>query len=434
MIHRFQIEDMIAQDTSGVVFRALDTETGNTVAVRRFFPFGAEGGGLQSGEQTAYQIAVSRLADLRHPALRSIICGGCDPVDGIPFIATEWIEGTSLQSQVEHGPLDPKVASTLLTQALEVCELLSHVLAEEAVWVETDPNSIITGDQASGRPFTFWISPFRWLGGAHENRGFESIASLTKSVMGWNGQIVGDQAGRGLGGWHNWLNTTAATTTLKEARESLAASVGAGPPRPAKRMATRALKTGPRRAPSKKPLWISIVLGLMVISVAGGWYLAHQASPHFPAAAHTRNYPPASARVSERPAEPSAQTDREKASVLTAQKTAASQRDGAITWNDHELLVDRNHSPVTVEGLVHDIEKSSSGKTIYLLFSGNGDRNAARVGLKIGDSPPQPVIEKLTPFLGKTVRVAGSVIVRRVAGLNRPDIMIDDVSAVRLAN
>ena len=91
MTRRFQIEDLTAQDETGVVFRALDTETGATVAVRRFFPFGANGGGLSADEQSAYDIAVGRLAGLNHPAMRAVICGGCDPVDGMPFIATEWV-------------------------------------------------------------------------------------------------------------------------------------------------------------------------------------------------------------------------------------------------------------------------------------------------------------------------------------------------------
>ena len=240
MIRRFQIEDLIVQDPSGVVFRALDTETGRTVAVRRFFPFGADGGGLHADEQTAYVIAVGRLAGLRHPALRSVICGGCDPVDGMPFIATEWIEGESLQPIIERGPLSAEDSTQVIIQALEVCELLSHVLAEEAVWVETELPTIIVGNEPSGRGLTFWISPLKWLGGDHESRGLESIITLTEEIMGWRGQVVSEQAGLGLGAWIKWLRGAVATTTLQEAREMLAASVGAVPPIPAKNLVAQA--------------------------------------------------------------------------------------------------------------------------------------------------------------------------------------------------
>ncbi len=160
---RFHIEDLIVQDASGVVFRAVDTESSSPVAVRRFFPFGPEGGGLHEEEQAAYGVAIKRLAGLSHPALRSVICGGCDPVDGMPFIVTEWVDGESLRPLVDEAPLSVENATELITQALEVCELLSLVLAEDAVWVETDLQSIVLGKDQSGRRFTFWISPLKWL-------------------------------------------------------------------------------------------------------------------------------------------------------------------------------------------------------------------------------------------------------------------------------
>ena len=200
--------------------------------LRRFFPFGANGGGLEPEEVTAYKIAVERLSGLKHPALRSVITGGCDPEDGIPYIVTDWIEGDPLDAIVRHEPLPAAVAAQVLMQALEVSELLSQVLAEEAVWVETDMQSIILGSEASGRGFTFWISPFKWLGGHEQARGLHSIAALTEDVLGWRGQVVGDQAGGGLGAWLKWLHGVADTASLREARENLAAALGEDPPPP----------------------------------------------------------------------------------------------------------------------------------------------------------------------------------------------------------
>jgi hypothetical protein len=90
---RFEIEDIVDQDASGVVFRAVDSSTGREVALRRFFPFGPDGGGLEGDEQLAYGNAVEILTGLQHPGLRAVVGGGCDSVDGLPFIATEWIDG-----------------------------------------------------------------------------------------------------------------------------------------------------------------------------------------------------------------------------------------------------------------------------------------------------------------------------------------------------
>lgn len=435
MIQRFKIEDLILQDTSGVVFRALDTESGKTVAVRRFFPFGANGGGLNADEQTAYTIAVSRLAGLNHPALRSVICGGCDPVDGMPFIATEWIEGKPLLPLIEQGPLSPEVATTLITQALEVCELLSIVLAEEAVWVETDLQTIIVGDATSGRSFTFWISPLKWLGGREESRGLESIVTLTEVVMGWTGQIVNDHAGRGLGGWLKWLRVNAATTTLQEARESLAASVGAEPPMRADNLVTKASKPLAKRASSTPSRWIAILLGLLAVGLAMGWYMKRNPPAESAIAVPVNKHVEPAENASQRAAKLRAMTvkaDQRKDSILAKQEAAAKRRGGAILWDDHELLVENKGNPVIVEGTVRDIYRRGQGKTIYLLFSEIENRDAARAGIRIGDTSPESIIEKLELFRGKKVRVPGTVNLREISGLNRPDIMIDDISAVEV--
>jgi hypothetical protein len=243
VIKRFQIEDLIVQDASGVVFRALDSETGKPVAVRRFFPFGASGGGLLPDEQTAYNIAIGRLSGIKHPALRSVISGGCDPVDGIPYIATEWVDGDSIQGLVDQGTFRAETATELLTQALEVCELLSQVLAEEAVWIETDLQTIIMGNHGSGRRFTFWISPLKWLGSVGDrSTGLLSIVTLAEQIMGWQGRVVHDQAAGGLGGWLKWLRSCAVFTSLREARENLAASVGAEPPPDADKLVAKATR------------------------------------------------------------------------------------------------------------------------------------------------------------------------------------------------
>ena len=281
MIQRFHIEDLIAQDSSGVVFRALDTKTGQPVAVRRFFPFGMDGGGLNAAEQPAYRRALGRLASLNHPALRAVIAGGCDPVDGMPFIATEWIEGAPLQALIAHEPLPAPVATELLTAMLEVCELLSDRLGEEGLWVETDLQTIILGSQRSGRRFTFWISPLTWLGEAQKSCGLTALITLTENLLGWQDRPVSARAGGGLGGWLNWLRHASLTASLHEARAALAAAVVAAPP-----YATRHLVIQPAQRPMPVPapapahgLWV-VNLGLAGVATAlGGWLFVHQHEP-----------------------------------------------------------------------------------------------------------------------------------------------------------
>ena len=469
MIRRFHIEDLIVQDPSGVVFRALDTETGRTVAVRRFFPFGADGGGLHADEQTAYVIGVGRLAGLRHPALRSVICGGCDPVDGMPFIATEWIEGESLQPIIERGPLSAEDATQVIIQALEVCELLSDALAEEAVWVETELPTIIVGNEPSGRGLTFWISPLKWLGGDHQSRGLESIITFTEEIMGWRGQVVSDQAGLGLGAWIKWLRGAAATTTLQEAREMLAASVGAAPPIPAKNLVTqatvsiekvgKAAKVGkvgkPRRANRSWVATFALILGLTLVAagLAGLSIVRHRAKQdtlQIPTPTNLQSAKPEPGKgpqaATAKPAttdEPVNENDRigqlnRRAAELSAQaggggtlaqqQALAGNQGGVVPASSRELLLQNEGKALVIEGVITAIGPSSSGKTIFLWFADKKLKNVARAGTEIADAPPKSVIDKLTPMVGKKVQIGGTVVVRN----NRPDVIFKDVASIKV--
>lgn len=460
MIQRFQIEDLIEQDASGVVFRALDTETGKPVALRRFFPFGADGGGLHDDEQTAYNIALQRLSGLHHPALRSVVSGGCDPIDGIPYIGTEWIEGDSILPLLADGPFSAETATEVLTQALEVCELLSHVLAEEAVWIETDLRTIIVGGEGSGRHFTFWISPLKWLGGAQgQSSDLEGIVTLTEELMGWRGRVVGEQAGRGLGSWVKWLRANAGKTSLHEARENLAAAVGVEPPPPARVLVSKAAQPmlkGARRGASKSPGIIILVIAVIVAATLFWWRTGQSAaasSGEKQSAAEVAAdsaaevaadsagevaADSAAARASRRAAElqaSAALADEQAAAVLGEQQADAAKAGGAIPWDSRELLLARDRQDVVIEGIVHTIHPSSSRKTFYLRFSENPGTNDARAGIEIGGAQEDAFVKTLESFVGKKVRVTGRVIIRRIpVGTERPEVISKEITAIQLAD
>ncbi|MDP3849678.1 MAG: hypothetical protein Q8Q59_04185 [Luteolibacter sp.] len=442
MIRRFEIEDLIVQDLSGVVFRALDTETGRIVALRRFFPFGADGGGLHPDEQTAYNIALGRLAGLSHPALRSVVSGGCDPVDGIPYIATEWIEGTVLDIVLEHGPLTACETVELLTQGLEVCELLSHVLAEEAVWVETDLQTIVLGSEKSGRGFTFWISPLKWLGGNEQARGLESIIALTEDIMNWKGRVVNDQAGRGLGGWLNWLRGAAATTSLREVRENLAAAEGADPPPPARQIVNAAKLAPPVRsgpATAKTPWFLALGLGLVVIGLIG-WLLTsqHANSPKPPGGGGLDSGKTSEqTRVEERAATLSAQAAGARQAdeaELAAQQALFESQGGVFTTDQAALLVRHKNRIASLKGTLLEIRPSTSGKTLYLFFTEKTDRDAPRGAIVVKNAPTSLSKDALAPLIGKKVRLTGKVVVRKDFGRERPEIEITNRAAIQLVD
>lgn len=488
MIRRFQIDDLISQDEFGVVFRALDSETGKYVAVRRFFPFGAAGGGLHAEEQAAYEVALGRLAGLNHHALRSIISGGCDPVDGMPFIATEWIDGEPLATFLEQGPLPAHAATELITQALEVSELLSQVLAEDAVWVETSPHTIIVGNPQSGRGFTFWISPLKWLGNLEKARGLECIADLTETVMGWQNRKINDQEGAGLAGWVKWLRHAGHTVSLHEARETLAASVGVAPPAPVRKPAVQTARPANSRPPKRSmSLGMWIINGSLALTAAGlwGWHqlrqreaeamrfqpIAAQASadkpaakPAVPASAPATKVGEDDGKQPEKPAVPASAPatkvseddgkQPEKAAVPTTPATkapaphrrrprdkkpapapaqdAADLSHTVVPWTSHGLLSQCNGKQVIVEGPLAVITFSDSKKTMYLLFSKELGETDTRGSVNVQSAPGDLSETSLAPLIGKQLRLHGAIHTQPVAGNVRPEIMITDRASIEV--
>src|SRR5690606_24714438 len=166
-------------------------------------------------------VAVEHLKTLKHPALRTVLDGGCDPVDGMPFLVTEWVEGERLSQRLERMPLSPASAKALLGHAIEASLRLSGVLGKEGVWVEIHPESVILSEGEGGRGVTFWICPFRWLGDASATQGMLPLVELAEAALHWTGRIVPRSAGDGLGNWIQSIRENPGRWTLREARTAL---------------------------------------------------------------------------------------------------------------------------------------------------------------------------------------------------------------------
>ncbi len=280
MAEKYEILDILAQDKSGIVFHAEDRETGRSVVLRRFFPFGPDGGGLQEGERQVYMAALEKIRDFRHPTLRTIIDGGCDPVDGIPFLVSEWVEGQRLGELLKARPLSPGSTKALLSHALEASKELSQVFGEEAVWVETAPDSVILPAEA-GQPITFWICPIRWLSSPEQRGGLLPLAKLAEKALHWRGKPVAGTA-EGLGSWAKAIRDSPFRWTLDDALKALhepltitGPPVGGGQPGTVPTVPMKAAKkAAPAPLPKKKssvPLVICVCL-LSSLTAGGLWY------------------------------------------------------------------------------------------------------------------------------------------------------------------
>ena len=221
MSQRYEIIDMLSQDGNGVAYLAQDKESDTEVVLRRFFPFGPNGGGLAPQDCHAYEQSVEKLKTLSHPSLRKVLDGGTDPLDGLPFLVTESLGGRPLLHRLQEVTLEPAVAKQVLQQAIETSLALSELLGEEAVWIETETKGIMLHPESNDREMTFRLSPMRWLGGEKTREGLGSLLRLAEEITGWGTRIVSDTAGEGLGGWVKTLRNNSDQWTLEEALAEL---------------------------------------------------------------------------------------------------------------------------------------------------------------------------------------------------------------------
>ncbi len=221
MSRRYEIIDMLSQDGDGVAYLALDKETDSEVVLRRFFPFGPNGGGLSPEDAATYQKSVDKLKGLSHPALRKVFDGGTDPLDGMPFLVGEALGGRPLLHRLQEVTLEPAVAKMVLKLAIESSMALSELFGEEAVWIETETKGIMLHPDREDREVTFRISPMRWIAGDTKRQGLSSLLRLGEEITGWGSRIVSGNAGEGLGTWVQTLRNNSDQWTLKEALDEL---------------------------------------------------------------------------------------------------------------------------------------------------------------------------------------------------------------------
>jgi|GEM_PF-1455032 len=196
---RYELEDMVEQDASGVTFRARDRETDQLVSLRRFFPMDSPGSGFVEEEGESYTGTVEALKLVRHPSLCGVLDGGVDEVDGIPYLITEWAEGERLAALMERGPLTAEQAVAVAGQGLEVLMLLGEVFGEGLEWLEVEPGAVVVNEETGLCRFS--ICPLQVLGVAKRDGGVKGLGWLVEVGMGWDGRMVPPGAAAGLGGW-----------------------------------------------------------------------------------------------------------------------------------------------------------------------------------------------------------------------------------------
>ena len=223
---RFQIEEMLSQDANGALFMAMDAVTGKEVLLQRFFPFGAGSGGLSGGERESYNVALDRMKGIEHRALRKVLDGGCDPVDGIPFLIFEGREGVTLADFVSSGPITTEQGVVLAESALELMREMENLFGDKVDWLMMNAANVEVVD--GGNAFRFILDPMKWLGIKKGRGQILDLAALLETAMGCSGATSANGARGRLGRWLDLVKSE--DWSCQQALEALRSENAGGAP------------------------------------------------------------------------------------------------------------------------------------------------------------------------------------------------------------
>ncbi len=449
----FQIEEILSQDDRGVVFEALETATGRRVLLTRFFPAGTAGGGFPEAARRRFEECVAVLRDVAHPGLRGVVGGGCDPADGIPYIAAEWLDGRTLAHVLGGNVLAADDARGVLARALEVSGLISDALGADDLWVGTDLAALVVA--GGGRGVVFPVAERKCAGVAGGSERLEPLAALAEDLLGWRGRLVGAQAGGGLGGWIKWLRAHP-EASIRQAREALAATGGQEAPAAGPGLGTAAGRheppLGARPARSGARAWLAAAAAVAVVA-AGGWYgmkmaarrqaeaanrlaAAERLVAEAPLPARSPRDPPAVRPSVERngiarrsPALPLAG---EPAPLPPRAKPDLPAPDGVFDPRQRPQILERFHKEVTIEGVLARVRLSANRRIWYLEFSTANPPDQARAFLYVNDGARTITPADLEPLVGKRIRLRGRVDSEHINKVRQPKLILHGWDAVRL--
>jgi len=145
---RFVIEREVGRGGVGVVYRAHDQMSQQTVALKVIALPGVDG-----GEEARFSREGRVLAGLHHPGIvRVVAFGQLD--EGQPYIAMEWLEGEDIAQRQQRAPLS--LGQSVLVAA-DVCDALAA--AHEAAIVHRDvkPSNVFLVGSAPGQQGSFEV-------------------------------------------------------------------------------------------------------------------------------------------------------------------------------------------------------------------------------------------------------------------------------------
>ena len=138
---RFAIEREVGRGAAGIVYRAVDRATGDTVALKVLAVRGVD-----TGEEARFTREGRVLASLDHPGIVKLVAFGTLD-DGLPYLAMEWLEGEDVAARMRRAPLSGRDALEVARQAAEA---LAAAHAAGVIHRDVKPTNLFVMTNAEG--------------------------------------------------------------------------------------------------------------------------------------------------------------------------------------------------------------------------------------------------------------------------------------------
>ncbi|AGP35131.1 serine/threonine-protein kinase [Sorangium cellulosum] len=174
-LDRYRLERRAGAGGMGEVWKALDQETGEPVAVKLL-----SGGDPAGAARFAREAQI--LASLSHPRVVRYVAHGAS-ADGAPYLVMEWLEGEDLAARLARGPLG---ADESVALALNVAGVLACAHAQGVIHRDLKPSNLFL---PGGRLEEVKVLDFGIAQAAHATR-------MTRSgtLLGTPGYMAPEQA------------------------------------------------------------------------------------------------------------------------------------------------------------------------------------------------------------------------------------------------
>jgi hypothetical protein len=133
--NRYQVECEIGQGGFARVWKALDTETGATVAIK----FLVVAGELDQWQRERFDKETEALRRLRHPGIVRLLDSGW-PEDSEPWLAITWIDGPNLREVLKSGPVSRQKAADWI---LRIGDALGEAHSQGVLHRDLKPENIL---------------------------------------------------------------------------------------------------------------------------------------------------------------------------------------------------------------------------------------------------------------------------------------------------